>query len=631
MDHGLRVRCLLCGCCLLLLGACSVPCLGDTTGFTIAGTATSSQRVAGDVAWSNLGNITADDGSFVTASVASSGNTQSLYVSNFGFNIPGDARIDGIEIRVDGGTDAGGPGQVFEDQNVQIVVNGDETGIDRRNEAVDWDSTHHEETYGSATERFGIALRPETVNRSDFGVMLRWERNGVDSRTAQIDYVSINVHYTPGLGSHYDVDSPVAIAWITSREAIGTSRVYFPGLGTPSAVLVLTAGNPETFAPSDSSRIAIGGGTSASSRWWNMTAAEDNQSTWSQDAGRRMANTRILGISSSDGSNTVVISADHNGSGEDYVELDWTAVNSNESVRPYVMVIGFRANQAATNNQDGGTGLVDITSAGFEPELVLFSSGMETYDDATGHRGYGGIGLGGAHNPGTGDSDVQIGHTFSVWDCNAVSDTQSYGRLSTSRAHDNNNVEDVLRHYVDSVEAFDSSGFSTNFVTGSATDDGFGWLALDLPNSRVAVGTFTTPTTTGEADFTHANFSPVIPFKPHFLIFAGGKIATVDSNADDSANAEVFGVWAMSDLMEGSVSTAVENGVTPSNAHSTIAQALDINDGDGTALFDATFTKFIRGGMRANFTATDGTARKWFYIAIGSTPVRNEKFSPLGF
>jgi len=57
-----------------------------------------STAAPGTVAWSNPNNITASDNSYATAS---NGTTQTITASNFGFALPSNAVIDGIEVSIE--------------------------------------------------------------------------------------------------------------------------------------------------------------------------------------------------------------------------------------------------------------------------------------------------------------------------------------------------------------------------------------------------------------------------------------------------------------------------------------------------------------------------------------------------
>ena len=119
-------------------------------------------------------------------------HSQYLRISDFGFDIPRDARISGIEVVVIRRSDHQGS---LRDKSVRLVRNGVVTGS---NKAVPemWDSEWTAVYYGSETDKWGGNWTPYELNRRDFGIVLD-VTFAADEGQPQVDEVVVTVHYTP--------------------------------------------------------------------------------------------------------------------------------------------------------------------------------------------------------------------------------------------------------------------------------------------------------------------------------------------------------------------------------------------------------------------------------------------------
>lgn len=157
-----------------------------TTGAIIAGTGTSVARSTG-TAWTNPGNITANDN---TTASCSSGTAGSAYLraSNFGFNIPANSLIQGVTVVVEMAESSAGSELV----TVQLV---DDTatliGATRQFTANGTGLTLY--TTGSSTDLWGATLTSTIINDTDFGVYVWY----TTSHNTTVDYISIDINYEP--------------------------------------------------------------------------------------------------------------------------------------------------------------------------------------------------------------------------------------------------------------------------------------------------------------------------------------------------------------------------------------------------------------------------------------------------
>lgn len=170
---------------------------GSTTDVHVIAGAESPGAVAnvtaGSVAWTNVANAGIADASNATATLTAT-NTQTdiLKCTNFGFNIPTDATILGIEVYMLRSTDVAG---TVLDYKVQLYKNGTLNG-DNKATGTDWASSSTPATYGADNDLWSTGITASEINQSNFGVGIQ-AQVGVDTVpcAAQVDAVGITVYY----------------------------------------------------------------------------------------------------------------------------------------------------------------------------------------------------------------------------------------------------------------------------------------------------------------------------------------------------------------------------------------------------------------------------------------------------
>jgi hypothetical protein len=157
----------------------------------------------GSAVWSNIANVEALDSVYTTASAtlppSSAADTVILELLGFGFNIPLNATINGIIVSI-----ARKPGgnlsqSEVDDSIIQLVKNGSPSGTNKSTGAK-W--TNATVLFGSASDLWGLAFTPADINSGNFGVevaatLLNDNSTHNEFCSANIDYISIQVYYTP--------------------------------------------------------------------------------------------------------------------------------------------------------------------------------------------------------------------------------------------------------------------------------------------------------------------------------------------------------------------------------------------------------------------------------------------------
>ncbi len=148
----------------------------------------------GTLAWSGVTNIIDEDASY--ASFTASGVTSSRYLeaNAFGFSIPLQATIVGIEAAVKTYSNGGTTGEI-QDSSVRLVKAGSVIGSNLAAGTIFNNPQYI--NYGSSTALWGTTWTPAEINASDFGLM--FSAKGVASganRIGNVDHLYLKVYYT---------------------------------------------------------------------------------------------------------------------------------------------------------------------------------------------------------------------------------------------------------------------------------------------------------------------------------------------------------------------------------------------------------------------------------------------------
>ena len=138
--------------------------------------------------------VEVNDGTACYADVPSASRTSDiLRVTNFKFNVPSDATIKGVTVRVKRRQSGSGP--IAYDNLVKLVYNGNERGDNRASTDV-WPQSFATKTYGGSSTNWNANLTPAMVNSSTFGVDIQFYNASSYSLSAFIDYIDIKIDYT---------------------------------------------------------------------------------------------------------------------------------------------------------------------------------------------------------------------------------------------------------------------------------------------------------------------------------------------------------------------------------------------------------------------------------------------------
>lgn len=156
--------------------------------------------------WTNTGNLNAAGSATVT--VATSGTSEYLQGTNYGFSIPAGSTINGITVSINRSSSSNGGGNSLNDADLNLLKAGSIVGTDKAT-ATDWPTSLGVATYGGASDLWGTTWTATDINATNFGVSLSaLNQSGFSTRTASVDYIQVTVTYTP----------PGSINWYTQSS-----------------------------------------------------------------------------------------------------------------------------------------------------------------------------------------------------------------------------------------------------------------------------------------------------------------------------------------------------------------------------------------------------------------------------
>ena len=161
------------------------------TGLVSPGTAVNDNSQGG-IQWNGLTSALASDDARATSAVVSGlPDTSLLKVTNFGFSVPDEASILGIEVSIERRKSGVGEGR---DDVLQAVKGGSLAGDDRAS-TTPWPTSDGTAVYGGSADTWGEQWTPADVNDTAFGVALSARLTSGSSGTFEVDHIQIRVFY----------------------------------------------------------------------------------------------------------------------------------------------------------------------------------------------------------------------------------------------------------------------------------------------------------------------------------------------------------------------------------------------------------------------------------------------------
>ncbi len=151
----------------------------------------------GNIDWSRSRRAATSNNSYATVNINnSSSSSRYLRATNFGFSIPTNATITGIEARIEKSEANNSTSTYIRDYSVRLVKNGTLVGDNKALTSTNWSTSDTTVSYGGSNNLWGTTWSVGDINDSDFGLALSVGRSGSSNETARVDYMSLVVYYT---------------------------------------------------------------------------------------------------------------------------------------------------------------------------------------------------------------------------------------------------------------------------------------------------------------------------------------------------------------------------------------------------------------------------------------------------
>jgi hypothetical protein len=143
--------------------------------------------------WAEPGNARCDDDESraYTAPLTKDQFSQALKITNFGFKLPLEAKIEGIEVVMIRKADVGAS---IQDKRVVLLRGNQAVGTSLHTQDT-WDAEWTAAYYGEAHENWDATWKAADINAPGFGISMEVQCIGGISRP-QIDEVLVTVHYS---------------------------------------------------------------------------------------------------------------------------------------------------------------------------------------------------------------------------------------------------------------------------------------------------------------------------------------------------------------------------------------------------------------------------------------------------
>jgi hypothetical protein len=379
------------------------------------------------------------------------------------------------------------------------------------------------------------------------------------------------------------------------------------GSYTPQAALfVITTATADATAV-DGLVLGVGAAESTTKRWAVCGASEHNISPTNANNYSTDANciAVLTGAGALDGL------ADFVSFGSNTVTVNWTDAPASAYLVYIMAYAGAGAVDVGIFDPATATaGTVDVTALGTSASVVIGANTSRTQvwtETPTTHY-QAGLSLY------TFDGTTALNHYYYKTERDAqasalVNTEFSTGNFGLDSAHNPGSATGSI------ALSNHASGFTVTTTTATTfSTTQFGYLALSLPAGIVAkVGTFSTKTTTGSQGYTDPGFTPQA-----LLLLGSLSNSTTDLEEVISPDADGFFIGgAVSASSEFSMNVEAQDGIATADTQSrSDSSVVYLTTAGGTGTVIADLTSLDATGFTLNYSATNGTARTFMYLAF---------------
>lgn len=399
---------------------------------------------------------------------------------------------------------------------------------------------------------------------------------------------------------------------VAAQTAGGTQDITISGFGTPKAALFIATWADTDGVKEDFASVGIGA-TDGTNQW--ATATKSDHGVGSTDTKKTNKADECIILFGS-GFNNIDGEANFSAWITDGVRINWGIAPSKGWLLEVVLFGGDDLSAKVDTDALNAT-TQTYGNMGFEADVLICAGAAQSM--GAGILGELAIYLGLVHNDGAGGV---VQRCLAFDEANSSSEGAPVARM----------FEDAFAAELSSAGAieweasasnFTANGFDHQASANPGTDE-FAFLGLKFTGRQSWVGTVDSPTATGNDSQTGPGF------KPQAVLLGLSAIQAVDVTEGD-ADAGPFGISFFNETEEFCKSIAIEDAAATTNTQSVSDdQAVNLDAHDGTDTWDAAFVSMDANGWTLNFSATDGTARKWIGLAVEGEAAPAADFAPHG-
>lgn len=403
----------------------------------------------------------------------------------------------------------------------------------------------------------------------------------------------------------------IAITQQAAPTVTGTQDFTVSGFGTVKAYLTYVTNAVTNGTAVDHAVFGMGAGD-GTREWSCGVASEHNQGN--ADVHSRATNDESIMIL--DLSNAVDGEANFDAFITDGVRFNWANAPSVAVLVTVILfggddLLAYADNASSEVAQDADT---SVTAPGFTPDVLFFGTPLSNFNDSNSNRASFTMGIA------TNESTIQKG-CVSTDATNSAPTSEVASEANSAYVMIELDASSSSRVVALELKSFDGSGFTlTKRLSGTTLH--FGYVALGFTDRTTAkLENYDSPTATGDFARSGIGFTPQYV---HLLPSFCDSQDTVETTGAGGAGA--YGVCHIDANAECCQSFADEDNQSTTDTQSLVDNiAVNYARDDGTVIFTATGPNGLGSfdtdtGYTLNFTATDGTARKWTGLAIGVPP-----------
>lgn len=148
---------------------------------------------AGGEPWTNITNVLALDGAYADCDIPKNDVTQWAKAYGYAFDIPVDATINGIEMKI---TRYGQNSSDISDGQVYLMDAALNSKGSNYGTGTGWATSAETVAYGGAADLWGTTWSAEDINQTNFGIMYEVSNSNGSARQAYIDNMEITIYYS---------------------------------------------------------------------------------------------------------------------------------------------------------------------------------------------------------------------------------------------------------------------------------------------------------------------------------------------------------------------------------------------------------------------------------------------------